>query len=205
MPELLSYQTIERPAQAEIRRIDSTFIASLDPADSEEGVKARLAEIHTEHRAATHQCYAYRLNAQTAMLVERADDAGEPLHSAGQPILQALQGRDLRDILLTVVRYFGGTKLGLGGLIRAYSDAAQAAIASAELITKVPQMELQLQYPYTLTGIVMRILSRHRAQIERIEYGERPSLCAQVARAQAEALERELLDATSGQIQVELR
>lgn len=205
MSETLNYQTIKRSAQAEIRRGDSTFIAYLDPVESEEGVRARLAEIHAAHRAATHQCYAYRLNGLREALVERAADSGEPLHTAGQPLLQALQGRDLRDILLTVVRYFGGTKLGIGGLIRAYSDAAKAALSSAELVTQVPQMELRLQYPYTLTGVVMRVLNRHRAQIARIEYGERPSLCAQVARAQAEALERELRDATSGQIELELR
>jgi len=204
MPESVSYQTVNARFQAEIRRIDSTFIAYLDPLEDEMSVKVRLAEIRTEHRAATHHCYAYRLSGPRGALIERAADAGEPLHSAGQPILKTLQGHNLCDVLLTVVRYFGGTKLGIGGLIRAYGDATKAVIANAQLITKVPQMEFQLSYPYALTGAIMRVLQRHQAQIEGIDYGERTTLRARVTLTQAAALQCELTDATSGQIEVEL-
>jgi putative IMPACT (imprinted ancient) family translation regulator len=115
-----------------------------------------------------------------------------------------LQGHNLCHVLLTVVRYFGGTKLGIGGLIRAYSDAAKAAISQAQLVTRVPQIEFQLRYPYARTGEVMRVLQRHQVHIEGIDYGERTTLRAIVAVAQAAALQRELTDATSGQIEVEL-
>jgi putative IMPACT (imprinted ancient) family translation regulator len=115
-----------------------------------------------------------------------------------------LQGHNLCHVLLTVVRYFGGTKLGIGGLIRAYSDAAKAVIAQAQLVTRVPQIDFQLRYPYALTGVVMRVLQRHQAQIEGIDYGEQTTLLGRVTAAQAERLQRELIDATSGQIEVEL-
>jgi len=204
-PAGAAYLTVRAGVQAEIRRVDSHFIAYLDPIKSEAAVRQRLAEIADEHRAASHHCYAYRLSGPGGQISERADDAGEPLRSAGRPILQVLQGRELQNILLTVVRYFGGTKLGIGGLIRAYSDAAQAAVELAQLVRCLPQVKLELCYPYELTGTIHRVLGRYQARILSVDYGERPRLQLQVELARAEALERELLNATSGKVQLERR
>ena len=204
-PRAAAYLTVRAGTQAELRRVDSHFIAYLDPVKSEAAAWQRLAEIAAEHRAATHHCYAYRLSAAQGRLIERAADAGEPLHSAGRPILRVLQGRKLQDILLTVVRYFGGTKLGIGGLIRAYSDAAKAAVELAQPVSCLPRIELELCYPYELSGTIHRVLGRYQARIVSIDYGERPRLQAQVELSRAEALERELLNATSGKVRVERR
>lgn len=124
---------------------------------SEEEIKACLETIRKEHHAARHHAFAWRLGADKAQY--RANDDGEPSNSAGKPILGQIQSFDLTDVLIVVVRYFGGTKLGVGGLIDAYRTAARMAIESNEIVEKLVCSRIRVQFPYEAMGEVMRVMN----------------------------------------------
>ncbi len=161
-----SYRTIAAPAHAKLTRKKSRFIALLYPVSSPEAVKETLERLRREYHDATHRCFAYRLISGEV----RADDAGEPAGSAGSPILRALEGADLYDALGVVVRHFGGVKLGIGGLIRAYGDAIRGAIAQAEIVTRVQQAQVEVIFPPELSSPVMGLIHRVGATVGEIDY-----------------------------------
>lgn len=150
-------------AAAKVR--GSSFLAVAAPVASEEEARALVAERERARFDASHHCSAWRLRDGTW----RANDAGEPSGSAGAPILAAIDGAELRDVIVVVTRYFGGTKLGVGGLIRAYGDAAAAALAAATLERAVPAVRLRIRYGYDHTSAVMRALERFAAA--EVEHG----------------------------------
>ncbi|MGQ9478119.1 MAG: YigZ family protein, partial [Candidatus Bipolaricaulia bacterium] len=129
--------------------------------------------------------------------------ASEPAGSAGPPILQVLEAQGLLNVLIVVVRYFGGTRLGLGGLSRAYADVAREALAQAEIVTEVQRERLQLRYPAELTGKVLRLVNQYHAEIEAqvYDYDEGPRLTLSLPRSQLERFRLALREATSGQIE----
>ncbi len=149
---------------------------------------------------ATHLCYAYRLHTRNG-IVARAHDAGEPAGSAGAPILQVLEGIELLNVLVIVVRYYGGTKLGIGRLTRAYSDAAKEALGRAEVIIELRRERLLLRFPPELTGKVIRLVNQYEAQIEHLDYAQRPRLTVALPASQREAFRRALADATSDRVE----
>lgn len=151
-----AFLTLAAPAAAETRVRGSTFIAFAAPARDEEGARACLAAREKEFWDATHNCSAWSLRGG----VRRANDAGEPSGSAGAPILAAIEGAGVTDCVVVVTRYFGGTKLGVGGLVRAYGDAAAEALAAAPRRQGVPAVRLRLAYPYAHTAAAMRGLER---------------------------------------------
>jgi uncharacterized YigZ family protein len=156
------YRAPAGESSAELREQGSVFLASLRPALDEAQVKVALAEIAARHADATHHCWASRLGSAPAR--ERAADAGEPRGTAGEPILRALRGAGLSDALLVVSRWFGGTKLGKGGLARAYAAAARAAIAAAATVERAPTTEIELEAAYESVGAIKRLL--HPPQVE---------------------------------------
>jgi len=198
--ELDRYRTIKGEAEAKLTRKGSRFIALAYPVESLEGVKDYLDRIKRRYHDATHHCYAYRLITGEG-IVAHADDAGEPARSAGPPILQVIEGQDLLNVLVIVVRYFGGTKLGIGGLIRAYGDAVKEALAQAEVVERGTTVKLRIRYPLELTGEVMRLLSRYRAEVEEITYTEQPLLTATLPLSQSERFRRALGEITSGRVE----
>jgi uncharacterized YigZ family protein len=159
------YLTLAGPGVAETRVRGSTFRALAAPAPDEEAARAVLAGVEREHFAATHNCSAWRLRGG----IWRANDAGEPSGSAGAPILAAIDGAGLLECVVVVTRYFGGTKLGVGGLIRAYGDAAALALQAAPVRRAIPALRLVVRYPYEHTSAVMRALER--ADADRMEHG----------------------------------
>ena len=161
----VSYHTLAAPAEAETRVRGSTFVALAAPVVDEEGAREVLAERERRFYDATHNCSAWRLHGG----VWRANDAGEPSGSAGAPILAAIDGAGVADCVVVVTRYYGGTKLGVGGLVRAYGEAAALALASAPLLAAVPAVRCRLRYPYEHTAVVMRALEQ--AHAERMEHG----------------------------------
>ena len=197
------HRTIKEPAEARITRKGSRFLAFAYPVADEAMVEAILEEVRKRYHDATHHCYAYRLLTGEEVLV-RVSDAGEPAGSAGPPILRALESQGLINVLLVVVRYFGGTKLGIGGLIRAYGDAARAALAAAEVIEYIPKIQLRLSYPAELTGEVLRVVNRHGGEILAQGFADQPELIIELPTAKLEAFQRELSEATAGQGRVEL-
>ena len=127
-----AFRTIGEPANARLNEKKSRFLAFLIPVSSVEGADEELARLRRKYHDATHHCTAYRiLNGEEVL--ESSNDDGEPSGSAGLPILQQLQKADVVNVLAVVVRYFGGTKLGVGGLVRAYGGVAAAGVASAPL------------------------------------------------------------------------
>ena len=158
-----SYSTIERPSIAEFKDRGSKFIAFAFPIQSAEDFKQRLNEIKKEHPKATHHCFAYRLGIDGNNF--RVSDDGEPSGSAGRPILGQIDSRQLTDTLVIVVRYFGGSLLGIPGLINAYKTAAALALQLTPVVVKSIEVLFQLQFPYTQLDAVLRLLRQARVTI----------------------------------------
>lgn len=163
-----TYLTIEGQAEGLYKEKGSKFIALAYPVSDEEEIKSLLEGIKKQYYDARHHCYAYRLGREG--LVFRANDAGEPSHSAGDPILGQLRSHNLTNTLIVVVRYFGGTKLGVGGLINAYKTAAADAIANSTIITKTACSDIQVQFDYLAMNDVMRLVKDYDLHIKKQEF-----------------------------------
>ena len=150
-----------------------------------------MAELARELPDATHHCWAWRLGDQPR---ERAADAGEPSGTAGVPILQVLRGSGRSDVLAVVVRWYGGTKLGKGGLARAFAGAAREAVALLPVVTRVPTARLTLRVPYERVGAVKRLVHPPEVELEREEYGEDALLVLVVHEEREKALRAALAD-----------
>lgn len=153
---IFSYRTIKNPATGDYREKGSKFLAFAYPVENEQEIKGYLEALKKEYFDARHHCFAYMLGADKNKF--RAFDDGEPNHSAGDPILGRLRSKDLTDTLIVVVRYFGGVKLGVGGLINAYKTAAENALNHAVIIDKDVLKNLSLIYDYGATPEVMRLI-----------------------------------------------
>lgn len=158
-----SYLTIKKNAEGVYKDRGSKFLAFAFPVKTEQEVKEILTQIKKEHHGANHHCYAWRLGPDK--LAYRANDDGEPNNSAGKPILGQIQSNDLTDIFIVVARYFGGTLLGVSGLINAYREAAADAIKNAEIITKHVLFEYETEFAFEQMNSVMRILKECDAKI----------------------------------------
>lgn len=178
-------------ARAEIREKGSRFLAVLGPAAGEAEARARLAALEDELPDATHHCWAWRLGDPPR---ERSSDAGEPAGTAGVPILQVLRGSGLSDVLAVVVRWFGGTKLGKGGLARAYAAAVREALPQLPVAIRVPTVRLSLRLPYEKVGAVKRLVHPPGVELESEEYGEDARLVLAVHEGRAASLSETLAD-----------
>jgi uncharacterized YigZ family protein len=155
-PEMDSYNTIERTGTAEFKDRGSRFIAYAFPLSSKEDFKTILQNIKSEHPKATHHCFAYRLGADKTDF--RVSDDGEPSGTAGRPILGQIDSRELTNILIIVVRYFGGSLLGVPGLINAYKTAASFALQVTPVVQKQVEIRYRLQFDYTMINEVMKVI-----------------------------------------------
>lgn len=152
------YHTIEKPGVAEFRDRGSKFIAYAFPVTDANDCKEKLAEIKKEHPKATHHCFAWRLGAEKNSY--RVSDDGEPSGSAGRPILGQIDSRELTDTLVIVVRYFGGSLLGVPGLINAYKTVTALALQVTPLLQKPVLAPYRLQFDYTQMNEVMRVVKQ---------------------------------------------
>lgn len=150
------YKTIETSAMAEFRDRGSQFIAFTFPVSGINDFKARLAEIKKQHPKATHHCFAYRLGLDGTNF--RVSDDGEPSGTAGRPILGQIDSRQLTNVLIIVVRYFGGTMLGVPGLINAYKSAAALALQLTPVVQKPVLVNYRIQFDYTQMNDVMKVV-----------------------------------------------
>ena len=158
-----SYRTIKALSEGTYSEKRSKFLAFAMPVRSVEEVKQIVAEYQKKYYDARHVCYAYMLGAER--LDFRANDNGEPSGTAGKPILGQINSNELTDILIIVVRYFGGVKLGTSGLIVAYRLAAAEAIAAAEIVEKTVDEEISFLFEYPFMNEVMRIVKEENPQI----------------------------------------
>ena len=159
-----TYLTLDKKSEGEFKDKGSKFLAYAFPVKNEQEIKALLAELRQQHHGARHHCYAFVLGSGKHSY--RANDDGEPSYTAGKPILGQIQANDLTDILLVVVRYFGGTLLGVSGLINAYKTAAAQALKNAIIIEKTVNEIYQINFEYTLINEVMKILKDHKVSIK---------------------------------------
>jgi len=164
------YLSIRKPASGELKDRGSRFIAFAFPVKNEEEIEGALSKIRSRHPKARHHCYAWRLGVDQNLY--RSNDDGEPSGTAGRPILAQIDKASLSDILIVVVRYFGGTLLGRGGLIRAYGGAAALAIAHAEIYTSYVEEELELKCKYAAVNEVLDLLKNGPWQVREEEYGD---------------------------------
>jgi len=148
-----AYDTLVSSTEGLYKEKGSKFLSKTFPIQSKEEAKEILVRLKKEHYDARHVCYAFSL--QASILIERANDDGEPAHTAGTPILNQIKSFQLSNILVVVVRYFGGTKLGVSGLIQAYKTAAEDALSKVERYTVEPKERYRLTFPYEHTGNVM--------------------------------------------------
>lgn len=163
-----TYRTVEKLSEGLYKEKGSKFIGYAVACFNEEEAKKWLETWRKEHHQARHVCYAYRFGVNQD--VYRANDDGEPSNSAGSPILGQIQSFDLSNVLIGVVRYFGGTKLGVGGLIHAYRTAAKEAIESGVIIEKEVFEHVQLAFNYTDMPSVMSLVKQHNLQIDHQQF-----------------------------------
>lgn len=163
MNEVSTYQTIAAPAEAEFKDKGSRFIAFAYPVRTTEEIKAHVEALREAHHKARHWCYAYRLGTDGNQF--RANDDGEPSGSAGRPILGQIDSAGLTDVLIVVVRYFGGTLLGVPGLIHAYKTAAAEALQVAEVVEKNIEKTVWLRCDYPHLNDAIRIAKQHHAEV----------------------------------------
>ena len=157
------YKEIKSPSLGIYKEKGSKFIAYSYPVYSEQEVKERLEEVKKIEHSARHHCYAYIINPEKSL--QRANDDGEPSFTAGKPILGQIQSNDLTNILIIVVRYFGGTKLGVPGLIRSYKTAAADSISQGVFVTKTIKEQYKVSFKYPLMNDVMRLIKEHKLEI----------------------------------------
>lgn len=181
----------------------SRFIARLAPATSVDEALAFVAEVAREFDDARHVCYAWRLGPEGQET--RTNDAGEPGNSAGRPILQQLVGHDVTDVVAVVVRYFGGVKLGVGGLMRAYGGAAGQALDRAEVVVRLVRVALVCTHEYGASGAVQALLAAFEVAAEEAEYGADVRFTAHIPRSRRGEFEALFADATSGRGRIRAR
>ncbi|WP_077032679.1 YigZ family protein [Pelomonas sp. KK5] len=182
-----SPSSLARPVGIELTIRKSRFISCVEPMADRAGAQARVAALRAEHPGAAHVCWALLAGGQSA-----ANDDGEPGGTAGRPMLEVLRHQGLEGVLATVVRYWGGVKLGAGGLVRAYTDAVAQALLKAEKVPLLRMQPLRCTLPYALEGLLRRELERaegarlvevrHGAQVEALMALPEPLVAAFVAR-----------------------
>lgn len=176
-----TYKTIHKPAEGIFRDKGSKFIGYAYPIKNESEVKALIAHLKTEHPKARHFCWAIRLTPDRNIF--KLNDDGEPSGTAGRPILNTLLSTDVTDVLVVVVRYFGGTLLGVPGLINAYKMATIEALNATEIITKTVNDVYELQFDYLMMNDVMRIVKDEHLNILSQEFDTNCKLTIEVRKA----------------------
>ena len=187
--------SLAQPAQFELVIKKSRFLACVEPVAGRDEALARVAQLKAQHPDAAHVCWALLAGGQSA-----ANDDGEPGGTAGRPMLEVLRHQDLEGVMASVVRYFGGVKLGAGGLVRAYTDAVAQALLTAEKIALIKQSHLACSVPYALEGLVRRELELAQAQLQEVAHGSLVTLYFALPETQAAVLQARLNENGRGQL-----
>ena len=185
-----SYLTIAEPAEAIYKERSSKFLVYAYPVESEDEIKLHLDRLRKEFFDATHHCYAYRIGAEGEVF--RANDDGEPSGTAGKPILGQLLSSQLTNCLVVVVRYFGGTKLGVSGLIQAYKESTAEVIAASQIIEKTVDSVFEVQFPYIAMNGVQRVVKEVAPRIDRQEFDNLCTMILRIRKSEAPILESKL-------------
>lgn len=194
------YKTVLEPGTDEIIEKKSRFIGYVRHVETEAEAEAFVLEIKKKHYDARHNCYAYVLGQEQPLL--RFSDDGEPGGTAGKPILEVITGAGLSDVCIVVTRYFGGTLLGTGGLVRAYTDAAKACIGATEIVQKQLVLPVSLTTNYNDLGKVQYLLGNEHIRITDSIYGENVEIKVEVPYDEYDRIYKLLLEATAARIKV---
>ncbi|SFP42669.1 uncharacterized protein, YigZ family [Variovorax sp. OK605] len=185
--------TLAEPVHSELLIKKSRFIGCVQSVPDRAAAVAVVASLRAEHPAAAHVCWALMAGGQSA-----ANDDGEPGGTAGRPMLEVLRHQQVEGALATVVRYFGGVKLGAGGLVRAYTDAVAQALLGATLVPLVRQRSLRCSVPYALEGLVRRELAAAGATLDSVQHGDDVAFAFSLPEPDADAFIVRLGDAAQG-------
>jgi uncharacterized YigZ family protein len=183
----------------ELLVVNSRFIATAGPAASVEQAHELIGHVRAEFSGATHHAYAYRVGFGPTTIDSCSDD-GEPPGTAGRPVLAIVQGSGLGDVAVVVTRYFGGTKLGTGGLVRAYGDAARAVLAGLARGERVETRSLELSVPYKFYDTLTRLVATHGGQIDDAQFAAEVSLRLSFPVDRLEAFDAALREASGGKL-----
>jgi uncharacterized YigZ family protein len=192
--------TLASAVSADIDVRKSRFIALAIPVADRDEAMRELERLRAEHPAATHVCWALLAGGQSGM-----SDDGEPSGTAGRPILEVLRHHEVDGVLAAVVRYYGGIKLGAGGLVRAYTDAIATAMQLAERVERIERALIGVEVDYADEARVRRWIEQHEAELVESEYGMTVRLVVRMPAAAREAAAAELRDLTNGRAGIEMR
>ena len=198
---LESYLTVCREAKAETIEKKSRFITHVKPVASEEDAQTFLAVLRKLYWDASHHVYAYQIGLQNP--VQRQSDDGEPSGTAGLPVLDAIRAARLTNVMVVVVRYFGGTLLGTGGLVRVYGHAAKEGLRLAGVVEMTLGQRFYVTVPYPLAGRLQFQLEQAHYRIETVEYTDAVRFCVIARVCLCQALEALVMNATDGQAGIE--
>ena len=198
------YLTIKDQQQAEIKIKGSRFIGTALPVSTENQAREFINLISRKHFAASHNCYAYNIGFGQSR-ISRFNDAGEPSGTAGQPILNTILGNELTDVAVVVTRYFGGTKLGKGGLVRAYTYCASETFNKCTVIKKYIKDFLDLEFDYNKTGPVMRVIDQFDLKILKANYDQKTKIKLSIRKTKIQNFKQCLIELTSGKISINQR
>ena len=186
-----SFNTIKSPVEnILLKEKGSKFIGFAFPVDDEAELKKSLGKIREEHPKATHHCYAYRLGIKGENY--RANDDGEPSGSAGLPIYNQLLAHEITNVLVIVVRYYGGTKLGVSGLVKTYKESAKLTLDEAEIITKELESDLEIEFDFHQQNIIFTLLNKFDGKIQDFLTDEKCKVIAKIKTSQKENISEQL-------------
>ena len=191
-----SYTTIEGRAQAEIEEKKSRFIANVSHVETEQEALAFLEEVRAQHRTARHNVYAYVLREDNRV---RYSDDGEPQKTAGLPTLEVIQHASLTDVIVVVTRYFGGTLLGTGGLVRAYTQSTQAGLAAARKVVISQCVDIAVTMPYALFDQVQHVAGQFDTMVVDTRFTDRVVLVLRMLSGTQQLLLDALAEVMRGQ------
>lgn len=198
---MAEYKTIKMRASDEFVEKKSRFIGYIAPVETEDEAIAFINEIRTKHRDATHNVYAYSLRAGQ---IKRASDDGEPQGTGGVPMLNVLNGNDLVDVCCVVTRYFGGTLLGVGGLVRAYTEGAKIAVAAGGIKTMAESADVKVQCDYGLFGKIEHFINEHGILMVGSDFGADVSVTVRLRIEDVPGFEHDIVELTSAKAKTEI-
>lgn len=196
-----SYKTVKQYGEGEIEEKKSRFLGKIIPVETEEEALAFIEKTKKQYWDARHNCYAYIIGEHCECV--RCSDDGEPSGTAGKPMLEVLQNQELRNVAAVVTRYFGGTLLGTGGLVRAYTQATQETLKEARIATMTPVSIMTIQTDYNAIGKIKYVLAQEDITIQNEEYTVDVVVTAAVPLTEMDSLIKKLTEVTNGKAVIE--
>lgn len=201
----MSYTVLAAAVESAIEEKNSDFLTFLHPVSSREEAMEKVDYYRQQYSDATHVCWAYVIGNTRQPLTQAFSDDGEPSGTAGKPMLHVLTEREVGNCLAVVVRYFGGVKLGAGGLVRAYSGAVSDAVNQAQLTQVVPKIELKISVDFAREAKVRHLVAQYNGQILNADYAAEVSLDIKLEQNQQHAFITQIINETAGSARVTLK